>query len=131
MPNRSVDSSRVVNVRRDFLASLVVFLVALPLCMGISIASGMPVTTGLITGIVGGLIVTTISGSSLQVSGPAAGLVVTVVEIVRVHGVAAVGIVVLIAGAIQIVAGLMKLAQWFRAVSPTVVHAMLSGIGIL
>lgn len=131
MPIPSNEPARLANVRRDFLSSLVVFLVALPLCMGISIASGMPVTAGLITGIIGGLIVTTISGSPLQVSGPAAGLVVTVVEIVRVYGVAAVGVVVLVAGIIQLIAGFLKLAQWFRAVSPTVVHAMLSGIGVL
>ena len=62
--------------RQDFLASVVVFLVALPLCMGIAIASGVPVAAGLITGIVGGLIVGWFSGAPLQVSGPAAGLTV-------------------------------------------------------
>lgn len=132
MPFPSAESTpAVVTVRRDFLASLVVFLVALPLCMGISIASGVPVTSGLITGVVGGLIVTTISGSPLQVSGPAAGLVVTVLEIVRVHGVASVGLILIVGGGIQLVAGMLRMAQWFRAVSPTVVHAMLTGIGIL
>ena len=64
--------------KQDFLASIVVFLVALPLCMGIAIASGAPVATGLITGIVGGLIVGVLSGAPLQVSGPAAGLTVIV-----------------------------------------------------
>ncbi|MFO0261231.1 MAG: SulP family inorganic anion transporter, partial [Planctomycetota bacterium] len=59
---------------RDILASIVVFLVALPLCMGVAIASGAPVATGLITGIVGGVIVGIMAGSPLQVSGPAAGL---------------------------------------------------------
>ena len=116
---------------RDFLASIVVFLVALPLCMGISIASGVPVAAGLITGIVGGLIVATLAGAPLQVSGPAAGLTVVVYEIVQEHGLAALGIVVLTCGLIQIAAGLARLGQWFRAVSPTVIHGMLSGIGIL
>nr|MBF3179764.1 SulP family inorganic anion transporter [Pseudomonas aeruginosa] len=58
---------------RDLMASVVVFLVALPLCMGIAIASGMPPAKGLLTGIVGGLVVGFLAGSPLQVSGPAAG----------------------------------------------------------
>ncbi|MGN6090891.1 MAG: SulP family inorganic anion transporter, partial [Luteibacter jiangsuensis] len=74
---------------RDLLGSVVVFLVALPLCMGIAIASGMPPSAGLITGIVGGIVVGAIAGSPLQVSGPAAGLAVLVFELVREHGVAA------------------------------------------
>jgi MFS superfamily sulfate permease-like transporter len=115
----------------DLLASLVVFLVALPLCMGIAIASGAPVGSGLITGIVGGLIVGLFSGAPLQVSGPAAGLTVICGEIVHDHGLAALGIVVLIAGGVQLVAGLLKFGQWFRAVSPAVVRGMLSGIGVL
>src|SRR5688500_11144384 len=75
----------------DFLASIVVFLVALPLCMGVALASGMPPATGLITGIIGGIIVGSIAGSPLQVSGPAAGLTVIILEIVKEQGVAMVG----------------------------------------
>ena len=74
---------------KDFLSSFVVFLVALPLCLGIAVASGMPPETGLITGIVGGLLVGMLSGSPLQVSGPAAGLVVIVFELHKEHGFAA------------------------------------------
>jgi len=66
------------SVARDFIASLVVFLVALPLCMGIAIASGVPPALGLATGVIGGLVVGAISGSPLQVSGPAAGLAIVV-----------------------------------------------------
>ena len=116
---------------RDFLASIVVFLVALPLCMGISIASGMPVTAGLITGIIGGIIVGTISGAPLQVSGPAAGLSVLVLQLVQQFGLEMIGVIVLFAGLIQLVAGLCKLGQWFRAVSPAVINGMLAGIGVL
>lgn len=116
---------------RDLLASVVVFLVALPLCMGIAIASGMPPAAGLITGIVGGLVVGLIAGSPLQVSGPAAGLAVLVFELVRAHGVAALGPVILLAGAIQLLAGLCRAGVWFRMTSPAVVAGMLSGIGIL
>jgi len=117
----------------DFAASLVVFLVALPLCLGVAIASGVPPAMGLITGIVGGLVVGSLSGSPLQVSGPAAGLTVLVYQIVTDPnlGLAMLGIIVLGAGLLQFVMGLLRLGQWFRAVSPAVIHGMLAGIGAL
>ena len=118
-------------LRHDLLSSIVVFLVALPLCMGIAIASGAPAAAGLSTGIVGGLIVGSFSGSPLQVSGPAAGLAVIVFEIIQKHGLGTLGVVLLLAGALQLAAGLFKLGQWFRAVSPAVIHGMLAGIGVL
>jgi len=77
---------------------VVVFLVALPLCMGIAIASGLPPSKGLITGIIGGLVVGWLAGSPLQVSGPAAGLAVLVFELVRQHGIAMLGPILLLAG---------------------------------
>ncbi len=117
--------------RQDFLASIVVFLVALPLCMGIAIASGVPVAAGLITGIVGGLVVGWIAGSPLQVSGPAAGLTVIVYDLVQNHGLEVLGIAVLIGGTLQLIAGLLRYGRWFRAVSPAVIHGMLAGIGVL
>ena len=116
---------------RDFLASIVVFLVALPLCMGIAIASGAPPALGLITGIVGGLVVGSLAGSPLQVSGPAAGMAVLVYQLVNEHGLMMLGVVGLIAGALQLLAGVLKLGQWFRAISPSVIHGMLAGIGVL
>lgn len=116
---------------RDLSASLVVFLVALPLCMGIALASGLPPATGLITGIIGGLVVGFLAGQPLQVSGPAAGLAVIVFELVREHGAGALGPLLIIAGAIQLVAGLLKAGRWFRAISPEVIHGMLAGIGVL
>ena len=119
------------NFGKDALASIVVFLVALPLCMGISIASGVPPTAGLITGIIGGIVVGALAGSPLQVSGPAAGLTVLVWQIVQQHGLPMLGVIVLLAGLMQLVAGAMKLGQWFRAVSPAVLHGMLAGIGVL
>lgn len=117
--------------KQDFLSSIVVFLVALPLCMGIAIASGVPVAAGLITGIVGGLIVGWIAGAPLQVSGPAAGLTVIVFDLVQHHGLEVLGIAVLIAGLLQLAAGLLRYGRWFRAVSPAVIHGMLAGIGVL
>jgi len=116
---------------KDFLASFVVFLVALPLCLGIAVASGMPPETGLITGIVGGLLVGLLSGSPLQVSGPAAGLVVLVFELHQEHGFAALGLIVMMAGLLQLGMGLLRTGQWFRAISPAVVYGMLAGIGVL
>jgi len=116
---------------RDLSASLVVFLVALPLCMGIALASGLPPAAGLVTGIVGGLVVGFLAGQPLQVSGPAAGLAVIVFELVREHGIASLGPLLMIAGAIQLVAGLLKAGRWFRAISPEVIHGMLAGIGVL
>lgn len=116
---------------RDFLPSIVVFLVALPLCMGIAIASGAPPALGLVTGIVGGLVVGSIAGSPLQVSGPAAGMAVLVFQLVNEHGLMMLGVVGLIAGAAQLLAGALKFGQWFRAISPSVIHGMLAGIGVL
>lgn len=115
----------------DFMASIVVFLVALPLCMGIALASGVPVAAGLITGILGGLLVAPLAGAPLQVSGPAAGLVVIVAQIVGEHGVEVLALVVFVGGAMQLAAGYFRLGQWFRAVSPAVIHGMLAGIGVL
>lgn len=115
----------------DFWASIVVFLVAVPLCMGIAIASGVPPAAGLLTGMIGGLIVGALSGSPLMVSGPAAGLTVLVWEIVQKFGVRALSLVVLLAGIIQLGAAMLHLGQWFRAVSPAVIHGMLAGIGVL
>src|SRR3954468_17069911 len=102
---------------RDFTASLVVFLVAMPLCMGIAIASGVPPERGLVTGIIGGIVAGALAGSPLQVSGPAAGLAVIVFEIVRDHGLSALGPILILAGLIQIAAGALRLGQWFRAIS--------------
>lgn len=116
---------------KDFAASIVVFLVAMPLCMGIAIASGVPPEKGLITGIIGGLVVGLFAGSPLQVSGPAAGLAVIVFELVRDHGISVLGPILLLAGLLQLLAGVFKLGGYFRAISPAVVHGMLAGIGAL
>ena len=116
---------------RDFTASIVVFLVAMPLCMGIAIASGAPPEMGLVTGIIGGIVVGFLAGSPLQVSGPAAGLAVIVFEFVREHGLAALGPLLVLAGLLQLAAGALKLGGLFRAISPAVVHGMLAGIGAL
>ncbi len=118
-------------ITKDILASFVVFLVALPLCMGIAVASGLSPEKGLITGIIGGLVVGLLAGSPLQVSGPAAGLVVLVWEIFNKFGLQGLALITLLAGGLQILAGVLRFGQIFRAVSPSVIYGMLSGIGIL
>jgi MFS superfamily sulfate permease-like transporter len=120
-----------LTVKADLLASIVVFLVALPLCMGIAVASGVPPAAGLVTGIVGGLLVGALAGCPLQVSGPAAGLTVIVAELVQQHGFEKLAAIGLMAGALQVLAALLQLGQWFRAVSPAVIQGMLAGIGFL
>ncbi len=123
---------------KDIVASIVVFLVALPLCMGIALASGAPPMAGIVTGIVGGIVVGLFSGAPLQVSGPAAGLAVMCAELLREFrtpegdpDMMMLGSVVLIAGLVQLGAGLLRMGQWFRAVSPADIHGMLAGIGVL
>ncbi|PQO25537.1 SulP family inorganic anion transporter [Blastopirellula marina] len=139
--------------RKDFIASIVVFLVALPLCIGIAVAVGVNPARALITGIVGGLIVGIFTGSPLQVSGPAAGLFVIVADMIAqqkakfleffsgpgeaadgaamTYALSALGLSVLVAGAIQVAAGKLGIGRWFQAVSPAVINGMLAGIGIL
>ncbi|MGH4030045.1 SulP family inorganic anion transporter [Actinomycetota bacterium Odt1-20B] len=117
--------------RQDVLASLVVFLVALPLCVGVAVASGVPAELGLVTGIVGGIVVGFLPGSSLQVSGPAAGLTVLVFEAVQEYGLGMLGAIVLLTGVLQVVLGLLRCGRWFRAISVSVVQGMLAGIGLV
>lgn len=119
------------NFAKNLMASLVIFLVALPLNLGIALASGVSPTVGLLSGIVAGIVVGALAGCPLQVSGPAAGLIAVVWQIVDAHGLGMLGPVVLAAGLLQIALGASKLAPWFRAVAPSVIQGMLAGIGIL
>ena len=110
---------------------MVVALVALPLCVGVAVASGVPAEAGIVTGVVGGLVTGWFRGSSLQVSGPAAGLTVLVYEAVQTYGATALGVIVLVAGLAQLGMGVLGLGRWFRAISVAVVHGMLAGIGLV
>ena len=102
----------------DFTASLVVFLVALPLCMGIALASGVSPEKGLITGIIGGILVGLFAGCPLQVSGPAAGLVVVVIETVKQYGLSGLGLAVLGAGGLQLLSGFLGFCLLYTSPSP-------------
>ncbi|GJM61051.1 SulP family inorganic anion transporter [Persicobacter diffluens] len=115
----------------DLLAGLVVFLVALPLCLGIALASGAPMFSGIIAGVVGGLIVAGISNSALGVSGPAAGLVVIVAGAIVDLGFEVFLLAVMISGLIQVAMGYLR-AGIVAAFFPTsVIKGMLAGIGII
>lgn len=124
-----VDRARSV-LRHDLPASLVVFLVALPLSLGIAVASGAPVLAGVIAAIVGGIIAGALGGSPLQVSGPAAGLTVVVAGLIAEFGWAVTCAITLCAGVLQVLFGFSRVARTALAISPVVVHAMLAGIGI-
>jgi carbonic anhydrase len=117
-------------LKSDIPASLVVFAVALPLCVAIAKACGVPTAAGIITAIIGGAVVGLLGGGPLQVSGPTAGLIVILLGVGDRLGIAWVGVVVFLAGLMQIAAGFLRLGQWFRAVSPAVILGMLAGIGI-
>jgi carbonic anhydrase len=118
------------NLRYDLPASLVVFLVALPLSLGIAIASGAPLMAGLIAAVVGGIVAGSIGGSALQVSGPAAGLTVVVAGLIEDFGWQMTCVITICAGALQILFGVIRVARAALGVAPVVVHAMLAGIGV-
>ncbi|OSC43085.1 SulP family inorganic anion transporter [Mycobacterium decipiens] len=126
----SRSQSILANLRHDVPASLVVFLVALPLSLGIAIASGAPLIAGLIAAVVGGIVAGSLGGSSVQVSGPAAGLTVVVAGLIQELGWPTLAVMTIGAGVLQIVFGLSRLARAALAIAPVVVHAMLAGIGI-
>ncbi|MGX1161130.1 carbonic anhydrase [Arthrobacter sp. SLBN-100] len=114
----------------DIPASLVVFLVALPLSLGIAAASGAPIMAGLIAAAIGGLVAGSLGGSPLQVSGPAAGLTVVVAGLVQEFGWQVTCAITAAAGVVQLLLGISRVGRAALAVSPVVVKAMLAGIGI-
>ena len=116
---------------RDLIAGVVVFLVALPLCLGIAQASGATAISGLISGVVGGLVVAAISRSPVSVSGPAAGLAATVAVQIKDLGFDGFLLAVMIAGALQIVLGFVRGGQIANFVPNNVLKGLLAAIGIL
>lgn len=117
---------------RDAAASVVVFLVALPLCLGVALASGAPLMAGIIAGIVGGLLVAPLSGSPLMVSGPAAGLTAIVLSaITELGGFAVFGAAVVVAGGLQVVFGLLRAGALAAYVPSAVIKGMLAAIGLI
>lgn len=120
------------NIKYDLKSSLVVFLVALPLCLGIAIASGAPPMSGLIAGIVGGIVVGSFSGSHVSVSGPAAGLTVVVLDSISSLGTFQLFLATLvIAGLIQLGLGLLKAGVLGYYFPHSVIKGMLTAIGLI
>lgn len=119
-------------VKTDLLSGMVVFLVALPLCLGIALASGAPLFSGIIAGIVGGIVVGFLSNSQLSVSGPAAGLTAIVLAAITSLGDYETFLVALVlAGAIQVILGFAKAGTISNYLPSNVIEGMLTAIGII
>ena len=119
-------------LKHDLKASITVFFVALPLCLGISLASGAPVYAGFISGIIGGIIISLISKSELSVSGPAAGLtLICAAAILKLGSIEIFFLSVSIAGLLQIILGLVKLGGFTHFIPSAVIKGMLTAIGII
>ncbi|WP_245744305.1 SulP family inorganic anion transporter [Lentzea fradiae] len=119
-----------VVLRNDLPASLVLFLISIPLSLGIAHATGAPLMAGIISAVVGGVVVGAISGAPLQISGPGTGLVVIVAGLVAQFGWAATAAITLAAGVVQLALGLTGISRLVLSLSPAVVHGMLAGIGV-
>ncbi|MFD8807614.1 SulP family inorganic anion transporter [Streptomyces sp. NPDC059597] len=114
----------------DLSASVAVFLIALPLSLGIALATGAPLQAGLVAAAVGGIVAGRIGGCPLQVSGPAAGLTVVTADLIHRYGWRATCGITVLAGLAQLGLGCLRVARGALAVSPAVVHGMLAGIGV-
>jgi MFS superfamily sulfate permease-like transporter len=121
----------LANIRHDLPASIVVFFVAMPLCLGIALASGAPLFAGIIAGMVGGIVVGMASGSPLGVSGPAAGLAVIVFAAVNTLGWEAFLLAVIIAGILQVIMGYLRMGIIAYYFPTSVIKGMLTGIGVI
>lgn len=130
-PSSGSSPSLFAHLKSDLPAGLVVFLVATPLCLGIAQASGAPLLSGLIAGIVGGIVVSLVSRSSLSVSGPAAGLAVIVAAGIQELGFQAFLLAGLLAGAMQISLGVLRLGVVAHYFPTAVIKGMLAAIGVL
>lgn len=120
------------HLRSDMSSGLVVFLIALPLCLGIALASGAPLFSGLISGIIGGIVIGSLSKSSLSVSGPAAGLTAIILSAITKIGVFELFLCsVIIAGIIQIILGIIKAGSISYYFPSNVIEGMLAAIGII
>ncbi|MDX3249204.1 bifunctional SulP family inorganic anion transporter/carbonic anhydrase, partial [Streptomyces sp. ME18-1-4] len=114
----------------DLSASIAVFLIALPLSLGIALATGAPLQAGLVAAAIGGIVVGWAGGSPLQVSGPAAGLTVVTADLIQRYGWRTTCAITVLAGLAQLGLGCLRVARTALAVSPAIVHGMLAGIGV-
>jgi carbonic anhydrase len=114
----------------DVSASIAVFLIALPLSLGIALATGAPLQAGLVAAAVGGIVAGRLGGCPLQVSGPAAGLTVVTADLIHRYGWRTTCAITVLAGVVQLGLGCLRVARNALAVSPAIVHGMLAGIGV-
>lgn len=122
----------LANLKSDFASGLVVFLVALPLCLGIALASGAPPLSGIIAGIIGGLVIGGLSNSNISVSGPAAGLIAIVIDAITQFGAFEIFLLaVLLAGVLQVILGFLKAGALSNYIPSNVIEGMLAGIGVI
>lgn len=127
-----VNLSPLANIKYDLPAGLVVFLVALPLCLGIALASGAPLFAGIIAGIIGGLVIPMVSGSPLSVSGPAAGLTaIVLVGLEKLGGFEPFLLAVVIGGILQMILGVARLGTVAYFIPSSVIKGMLAAIGLI
>ncbi|MER0241604.1 bifunctional SulP family inorganic anion transporter/carbonic anhydrase [Streptomyces sp. HSW2009] len=117
--------------RRDLSASVVIFLIAIPLSLGLALATGAPPQAGLIAAVAGGILAGLLGGAPLQVSGAATGLVVVTADLVGRYGWPATCAITVLAGLLQIALGALRVARAALAISPAIVHGMLAGIGVV
>lgn len=116
---------------KNFKAALILFLVALPLNLGVAVSSGVSANAGIVSGVLGAVLVGALSGAPLMVSGPDAGIGVLVLEMIQQLGIEKLGVIVLFSGLIQLLIGTVRAAIWFRIFSPSVVNGMLAGMGLI
>lgn len=116
---------------RNLQSAVVLFLVALPLNLGVAASSGVPAYLGIVSGVIGSVVVGAFSGAPLMVSGPDAGIGVLVLEMIQIEGVKNLGPIVILSGICQLLVGMTRGAIWFRAFSPSVVNGMLAGMGMI
>ncbi|MER5772959.1 SulP family inorganic anion transporter [Streptomyces sp. NPDC002039] len=114
----------------DLSASIAVFLIALPLSLGIALATGAPLQAGLVAAAVGGIVAARLGGAPLQVSGPAAGLTVVTAELIQRYGWRTTCAITVLAGCCQLGLAFLRTARSALMVSPAIVHGMLAGIGV-
>lgn len=115
----------------DVMASLVLFIIAVPLSLGIAMASGTPAASAIVAIVVGALVVGSIAGAPLVVSGPAAGLSALVLQFVTLHGFQGLMVITVIAGVLQIVLGTLRLGRTIQLIPKTVIEGVLSAIGFI
>ncbi|MCK7624158.1 SulP family inorganic anion transporter [Streptomyces sp. RS10V-4] len=116
--------------RGDLAASAVVFLLAVPLSLGLALATGAPLQAGLVAAAVGGIVAGLLGGAPLQVTGAATGLLVVTGDLVQRYGWRATCAITVLAGLAQLALGALRVARAALAVSPAIVHGMLAGIGV-